>query len=183
MNEARPPVTSNQPRGRSIQPIPSSHYGLGLDTHKEGETTDSVSPPEFGYSPYGMSMPLRIQQRSAWNGSSSVPSVMTGSFGTTADEATSDSPVTPAQNLPPLPSDDMSKKQRRRECHNQVEKRRREHINAKIEELSQLVPASYGNDDDMDDDDDEDLNAEGNIAKKKVRASAFLNLKPLLTRT
>ena len=69
---------------------------------------------------------------------SSVPSLIPGSF---EEEM---SPVTPAQPLLGLP-EDVCKKQRRRECHNQVEKRRREHINARIEELSLLLPPHYKN--------------------------------------
>lgn len=68
-----------------------------------------------------------------------------------------------------LPSEETYKKQRRRECHNQVEKRRREHINAKIEELSQLLPATYSQiDETLGEDDDEDDNVDSPI-RKKVR--------------
>lgn len=70
------------------------------------------------------------------NSWSSVPSLVPGSY---EEEF---SPITPAQPLLGL-SDDSYKKQRRRECHNQVEKRRREHINSRIEELSVLLPAHY----------------------------------------
>ena len=54
-----------------------------------------------------------------------------------------------------LPIEDSSKRQKRRESHNQVEKRRREHINAKIEELGKLLPVTPGQNgaDDYDDDD------------------------------
>lgn len=67
---------------------------------------------------------------------SSVPSLAPGSF------EEEQSPITPAQGLASLYDD---KKQRRRECHNQVEKRRRENINARIEELSVLLPPHYKN--------------------------------------
>jgi hypothetical protein len=74
--------------------------------------------------------------------------------------------VTPAQALPHLPSEESYKKQRRRECHNQVEKRRREHINAKIEELSQLLPPNYNDADEAVEDDEDDEAA--NVTKKKA---------------
>lgn len=76
------------------------------------------------------------------------------------------SPITPAQALPNLPSEESYKKQRRRECHNQVEKRRREHINAKIEELSQLLPPNYNDADEVVDDEEEEESA--NASKKKA---------------
>ena len=88
-----------------------------MQTHFENQATDSTSPPDFAF---GFPIPHR------WDHSSS--------FDTTFDDAILDSP--------PLDRTD-AKKQRRRECHNQVEKRRREHINAKIEELGHLIPAHY----------------------------------------
>ncbi|KAK4683670.1 hypothetical protein P7C73_g6563, partial [Tremellales sp. Uapishka_1] len=183
MGDARPTSSSVlQQRGRSMQPLrnypgnapraTSQHQENGrpmLDTHKEGERTDSVSPPDFCYSPFGISIPTSLGEGSIWTGS--VPSALAGSFGATTVDEVLESPMTPALPLPRLPLDDVNKKQRRRECHNQVEKRRREHINSKIEELSQLVPASYGiADPDMavDDDDDEELVMEGSPTKKKV---------------
>jgi len=75
--------------------------------------------------------------------------------------------MTPAHRLPTLPPDETYKKQRRRECHNQVEKRRREHINAKIEELSQLLPANYSQiDEAIGEADEEDDDIESPIKKK-----------------
>jgi hypothetical protein len=75
--------------------------------------------------------------------------------------------MTPAHRLPTLPTDETYKKQRRRECHNQVEKRRREHINAKIEELSQLLPANYSQiDEAIGEEDEEDDDIESPIKKK-----------------
>jgi len=71
-----------------------------------------------------------------------------------------------------LPSDDTYKKQRRRECHNQVEKRRREHINAKIEELSQLLPPQYSEPEEVMEDEEEEEPVGGNAStKKKVSPS------------
>lgn len=81
------------------------------------------------------------------------------------------SPVTPAQTSATLLGDE-SRKQRRRECHNQVEKRRREHINAMIEELNKLLPSKFKMPDpDMaiEDDDEDDANTQESPVKKKVR--------------
>jgi hypothetical protein len=75
--------------------------------------------------------------------------------------------MSPVHTLPNISTDDSYKKQRRRECHNQVEKRRREHINAKIDELSQLLPVSYAQMDDAIDDDEEEDHPEGSPVKKK----------------
>ena len=80
-------------------------------------------------------------------------------------------PITPAQSLPVnLVTDELYKKQRRRECHNQVEKRRREHINAKIDELSHLLPPHYNAVEEAIDDDEEDEHnhPQGSPMKKKV---------------
>lgn len=83
------------------------------------------------------------------------------------------SPLTPAQSVHALMGDE-SRKQRRRECHNQVEKRRREHINAMIEELNKLLPVRFKNPLDHDiaieDDEEEEAIAES-PAKKKVGSS------------
>lgn len=78
------------------------------------------------------------------------------------------SPVTPAQGMQALLGEE-SRKQRRRECHNQVEKRRREHINAMIEELNKLLPAKFKMplDGDVAVEDEEDEEAENTAAKKK----------------
>lgn len=88
---------------------------------------NTSSPPDFSF---GFPIPHR------WDNGSS--------FDTTFDEAIVDSP----------PDQQDAKKQRRRECHNQVEKRRREHINAKIEELGHLIPAHYQQADDEEEEDD-----------------------------
>lgn len=70
---------------------------------------------------------------------------------------------------------DESRKQRRRECHNQVEKRRREHINAMIEELNKLLPAKFKMPIEaevaVEDDEDEELNPPESPVKKKVRVA------------
>lgn len=76
--------------------------------------------------------------------------------------------MTPAHPLPSHHVDETDKKQRRRECHNQVEKRRREHINAKIEELSRLLPAVYGQLDEAIGEDEEEDEGMGSPIKKKV---------------
>ncbi|WVQ79849.1 hypothetical protein IAT38_001949 [Cryptococcus sp. DSM 104549] len=123
--------------------------GIGLDTHVEGEPTDSISPPDFGVSTaFGLSIPRVAGNTGAHPGDpgswGSNGMGMPGSMGSfeTADDTIVESPMTPAKPLVAL-TDDSFKKQRRRECHNQVEKRRREHINAKIEELCTLLPERY----------------------------------------
>lgn len=133
MNDTRP--TMPRVRTASARAMSYSHPDgrpiLGLDTHLEGESTNSISPPDYAFG---------IAAHS-WTGS--LPSMQ--SFGTTIDEAILDSPFSPTFPLFQLPADanEEMRKQRRRECHNQVEKRRREHINTKIEELSQLLPPQY----------------------------------------
>jgi hypothetical protein len=122
--------------------------GISLDTHFE---RPDVMP--FG---------LPIPGRDAWD-HAALPGQ---SFGTTVDDAI-DSPMTPAQPLPPLAdADEQTKKQRRRECHNQVEKRRREHINAKIEELGRLLPPQYNQVDEAVEDEEDDEH--DSPMKKKV---------------
>ncbi len=79
--------------------------------------------------------------------------------------------MTPAQSVQALLGDE-SRKQRRRECHNQVEKRRREHINAMIEELNKLLPPRFKNPLDPDvaiEDDEDEENPADSPVKKKVR--------------
>ncbi|WWD21687.1 hypothetical protein CI109_106173 [Kwoniella shandongensis] len=192
MNDARPPPGAIQ-RGRSAngngrtqsfqghartasqsQNKPMG-LGIGLDTHVEGEPTDSISPPDFGMAgSFAMAIPrsdsMGAPDGASW-GSGSVPSIMPGSLGSfdTADDAIIDSPMTPARPLAVF-SEESFKKQRRRECHNQVEKRRREHINAKIEELNFLLPASYNkmaNEEGLDEEDEEEANVRNSPAKKK----------------
>ncbi|OCF58578.1 hypothetical protein L486_03065 [Kwoniella mangroviensis CBS 10435] len=207
MNDARPPPGSIQPRGRSALPGRAQSFsgpgsaqaratsqngsgkpmglGIGLDTHVEGEQTDSISPPDFGLNgSFGMSIPRTEIDTVSW-GSGSVPSMLQpgslGSFGETLDDAIIDSPMTPAKPLQAL-SDESYKKQRRRECHNQVEKRRREHINAKIEELSHLLPAMYNlpdNDEVLLDDEEEEgkPQIESGKKKKKTKRAGSMNTK------
>nr|XP_018265248.1 uncharacterized protein I303_01608 [Kwoniella dejecticola CBS 10117]OBR87406.1 hypothetical protein I303_01608 [Kwoniella dejecticola CBS 10117] len=204
MNDARPPPGSIQPRGRSSLPgraqsfsgggqigvIPNGQHegkpmglGIGLDTHVEGEQTDSISPPDFGLNGnFGMSIPHNENDNVSW-GSGSIPSMLPGSlgsFGETIDDAIIESPMTPAKPLHLL-SDESYKKQRRRECHNQVEKRRREHINAKIEELSQLLPPAYNlpdNDEVIEDEDEEENKPQITAAGKKKRTHALRYRRP-----
>ncbi|WRT64567.1 uncharacterized protein IL334_001499 [Kwoniella shivajii] len=189
MNDVRPPSGSIQPRGRSAAPGRAQSFsgqvrgssqnggkpmglGMGLDTHVEGEQTDSISPPDFGLpGTFGMSIPRNDHDAISW-GSGSLPSMIPGSigsFGENLDDAIIDSPMTPARPLETL-SEESYKKQRRRECHNQVEKRRREHINAKIEELSHLLPPLYSlpdNDEVLDDLEEEEAKPQVGSGKKK----------------
>ncbi|KAK8847603.1 hypothetical protein IAR55_005462 [Kwoniella newhampshirensis] len=192
MNDARPPSGAIQ-RGRSANGAGRTQsfqgyvrnasqnqskpmgLGIGLDTHVEGEPTDSISPPDFGMpGTFAMSIPrsdsLGGPDGASW-GSGSIPSIMPGSMGSfdTADDAIIDSPMTPARPLAVF-SEESFKKQRRRECHNQVEKRRREHINAKIEELNFLLPPTYNklaNEEGLDEEDEEEANVKNSPAKKK----------------
>jgi len=189
MNDARPPSTGIAPRGRSAQPprpTAAAHQrtmsqsdvnfrmgmGVGLDTHREGERTDSISPPDYSLNGvYGTAVP-RPMDIGSWG---SVPSLMPGSMGSFMQEdPLVDSPLTPAHTLPNLHPDESYRKQRRRECHNQVEKRRREHINAKIEELSQLLPPSYAQLDEAiaDEEEEEEEPGVSPIKKKKGKRSA-----------
>ncbi|ORX34084.1 hypothetical protein BD324DRAFT_195844 [Kockovaella imperatae] len=66
-----------------------------------------------------------------------------------------------------MPVEDTFKRQKRRECHNQVEKRRREHINGKIEELGKLLPARYAEEAAQAEEDEEENR--GSSKKKKKR--------------
>lgn len=87
------------------------------------------------------------------------------------------SPITPAQSVHALLGDE-GRKQRRRECHNQVEKRRREHINAMIEELNKLLPPRFKNPMDPDvaieDDEDEEATTESPVKKKVCPNAEYL---------
>jgi len=93
MSETRPTIN----RGRPLQPHPRtmSHndgfsgrfgLGIGLDTHREGQRTDSISPPDFNGA-YGVSIPRH--ESSSWT---SAPSLVPGSFGSYSmpDEAIMD---------------------------------------------------------------------------------------------
>lgn len=82
--------------------------------------------------------------------------------------------------MPPLPTVETIKRQRRRECHNMVEKRRREHINSKIEELNQLLPPAYSADEVVEDEEEEDF--KGSPTKKKVRVTVLSLGRPLTFR-
>jgi hypothetical protein len=101
MNDARPPTSGSLNRGRSAhsnRPGLSTHHrtmshsdagygrhGLGviLDTHKEGQKTDSISPPEYGSnSAYGSVAYGRLEEGS-WG---SMPSLIPGSIGSFANE-------------------------------------------------------------------------------------------------
>ncbi|WVQ75820.1 hypothetical protein IAR50_005453 [Cryptococcus sp. DSM 104548] len=175
MTDVRPPRGSIQ-RGRSQGPGTGKPMGLGVDleTHVEGELTDSISPPDFGAnSAFGLAIPHHdsINTDSGSWGSGSVPGMVPGSLGSyDNDEVIVESPVTPVKSLPHLPVvDDSYKKQRRRECHNLVEKRRREHINAKIEELNTLLPEKYNQA--VDQADDEEEEADKATKKKKKRGA------------
>ncbi|WVQ91884.1 hypothetical protein IAS59_005689 [Cryptococcus gattii] len=167
MTDVRPPRSSLQ-RGRSQVPTRPMGLGASLDTHVEDEMTDSISPPDFGANgAFGLAI---ASGRDSFNNdtaswaSGSVPSMVPGSLGSfDTDEVLVDSPITPVKPLLHL-SDENYKKQRRRECHNLVEKRRREHINAKIEELGTLLPEKYNQIDEPAEEEDEDGKA---AAKKK----------------
>ncbi|WVR04808.1 hypothetical protein IAU60_001820 [Kwoniella sp. DSM 27419] len=191
MNDVRPAPGTIQPRGRSTQ-VGRAHsfsgqaargssqtgakmsLGIGLDTHVEGEQTDSISPPDYGLpGSFAMTIGQNDQDGASW-GSSSIPSMLPGSLGSfgEADDPIVDSPITPVRPLNNL-VDDSFKKQRRRECHNQVEKRRREHINAKIEELSSLLPPLYNaadNDEALDDEEEEDVKPQQGASGKKKKS-------------
>ena len=184
-SETRP---VSQPRGRPQQLHPrtmsqSDSYpnrmslGIVLDTHKEDAKSNSLGAPDFNYSgTFGTSATRHSIDSSSWTSIGRAPSLVPGSFGSyhgNQDDVITDSPVTPASQLPrPIPEDDTYKKQRRRECHNQVEKRRREHINAKIEELGQLLPAHYSMvEEAVEDEEDEELLTAA-AKKKKKRASS-----------
>lgn len=93
----------------------------------------------------------------------------TGKLPLASSESHAYSPMTPAQSVHALLGDE-SRKQRRRECHNQVEKRRREHINAMIEELNKLLPPRFKNplDPDLAIEDDEEDDVVESPVKKKV---------------
>lgn len=168
MTDVRPPRSSLQ-RGRSQGPTRPMGLGVSLDTHVEGEMTDSISPPDFGANgAFGLAIASGRDSfnndTSSW-ASGSVPSMVPGSLGSfDTDEVLVDSPITPVKPLMQL-SDENYKKQRRRECHNLVEKRRREHINAKIEELGTLLPEKYNQIDEPAEEEDEDGKTS---AKKKV---------------
>lgn len=101
MNDGRPPTTGQTARGRSsaVHPRTMSHndvhpgrmgLGIGLDTHKEGEQTDSVTPPDFQpNASYGVPIPRGIEP-SSWTSHGSAPSLIRGSYGSYAglhDEA------------------------------------------------------------------------------------------------
>ena len=103
MSEGRPPLTGNpSQRGRSVQsarppglgshPRTMSHsdvlagrlgLGIGLDTHKEGERTDSITPPDLSMMrTYGVSVSHTLPGNAAsWGSGGSAPSLVPGSIG------------------------------------------------------------------------------------------------------
>ncbi|WVN87266.1 uncharacterized protein L203_102443 [Cryptococcus depauperatus CBS 7841] len=177
MNDVRPArgAIVRNPRTSSQGPHKPMALRVGLDTHVEGELTDSISPPEFGGTSFGLAIPRNdsMPDGASW-GSGSVPSMVPGSFGSfdTNDDVIVDSPVTPVKPLMSFGADDSYKKQRRRECHNLVEKRRREHINAKIEELGSLLPDKYNQVEEPEEEDEEGEEKKNKKKKKKGVISA-----------
>ena len=56
--------------------------GMGLDTHAEGEKTDSVSPPDFHLNgAYGVAIPRPPVESSSWSHHRMAPGLVPGSFG------------------------------------------------------------------------------------------------------
>ena len=203
MNETRPLLFGEHSRDQSIQSAqPPSAFrpsrtlsqsdayggqvglGIGLDTHKEGKRTDSISPPEFGLRSYDIPMSMLSSDSTSWSSAPSLIPGSNGSYGGNNDDAIFDrsvncfffltciltrcSPLTPVHPLSTVPHDETYKRQRRRECHNQVEKRRREHINAKIEELSRLLPAGYSQGDETFGEEDDEEEGLASPIKRKV---------------
>lgn len=125
---------------------------------------------------YGISIPRGNDygRSNLWE-PGSAPSVLPNSmatFGASVDAAIEE-PVTPAQNVQQLMGDE-GRKQRRRECHNQVEKRRREHINAMIEELNKLLPQRFKMplDHEVIEDEEEEEPADSPVKKRKSKRAA-----------
>lgn len=151
MNDVRPNMSAAGGRGRTTNMHPPRSMSFQQDVKPNmnsfaAQRHNSLSTTnEYGFDQqYGISIPRNGDYtRSLWE-PGSAPSVLPNSmatFGASVDGAL-DSPVTPAQNIQQLLGDE-GRKQRRRECHNQVEKRRREHINAMIEELNKLLPQKF----------------------------------------
>lgn len=101
MTDVRPPRSSLQ-RGRSQGPTRPMGLGMSLDTHVEGEMTDSISPPDFGANgAFGLAIAAGRDSfnndTSSW-ASGSVPSMVPGSLGSfDTDEVLVDSPITPVK--------------------------------------------------------------------------------------
>jgi hypothetical protein len=159
---SRPSMDHQRTMSQSDVGFGRMDLGIGLDTHREDQADPEFGNGAFTALPRGMDL-------GSW---ASVPSLVPGSIGSYLQEEVMDSPDTPAHPLASLQPGDTYKKQRRRECHNQVEKRRREHINTKIEELSQLLPPSYAQLDEGIDDDEEVKDPTSPIQKKKGKRSA-----------
>ncbi|BEI89604.1 uncharacterized protein CcaverHIS019_0209660 [Cutaneotrichosporon cavernicola] len=179
MNETKPNLSSI--RGRTMQPPRSMSFQTDTKPNliNLGPRHNSITSAEYSFEPqYGISIPRNDFGRTLWGPSGSAPSGMDSlpPFGTSADgTAPLESPMTPAQSVQALLGDE-SRKQRRRECHNQVEKRRREHINAMIEELNKLLPPRFKNPLDPDvaieDDEDDENGPESPVKKKKSKRAA-----------
>ncbi|WOO76966.1 uncharacterized protein LOC62_01G000572 [Vanrija pseudolonga] len=181
MNDIRPNM--QQGRGRAIQPPRSLSFQT--DTRPSasallGSQRDSITGADYPFDQsFGIPIPRNDFGRPMWGGpSGSAPSVLPdnmASYGGSIDGAGLDSPVTPAQNIQSLIGDE-TRKQRRRECHNQVEKRRREHINAMIEELNKLLPSKFKMPLEaevaIEDEDEEEATADSPIKKKKTKRAA-----------
>ncbi|CAK9785586.1 unnamed protein product [Cutaneotrichosporon oleaginosum] len=180
MNETKPNLSSM--RGRTMQPPRSMSFQTDSKPNlvNLGPRHNSITSADYAFDQqYGISIPRSDFGRSLWGPSGSAPGGLVDSlppFGTSADgTAPLDSPMTPAQSVQALLGDE-SRKQKRRECHNQVEKRRREHINAMIEELNKLLPPRFKNPLDPDvaieDDDEEENPPDSPVKKKKSKRTA-----------
>jgi hypothetical protein len=179
MNETKPNLSSI--RGRAAQPPRSMSFQTDSKPNlmNLGPRANSITSADYAFEQqYGISIPRPDFRTGLWGPSGSAPSGMDSlpPFGTSADgTAPLESPMTPAQSVQALLGDE-SRKQRRRECHNQVEKRRREHINAMIEELNKLLPPRFKNPLDPDvaieDDEDEENPADSLVKKKKSKRTA-----------
>ncbi|KAL7419127.1 hypothetical protein Q5752_005963 [Cryptotrichosporon argae] len=179
MSDARPSSVAAQPRGRLMQ-APRSQSFQAQSSFAFGNLapagTDMASPDfnigrHFGF-------PLGYGGNPEWQ-PGSAPSLLHGGmpgYGASLEESALESPMTPAQDLhPAMPSADETKKQRRRESHNQVEKRRREHINLMIDQLSKLLPLRYQQmnapAEAIEEDDDEAVGDQSPSKRKKSKRS------------
>lgn len=144
--------------------------GFGLVPHPEGQRT--VMPP---WNSDGFAVPIPRRQSlngplESYTSMGSVPGLLSGSIGSLTDvneNAILDSPYTPGGQLPSLTGADPvveAKKQKRRASHNAVEKRRREHINVRIDELNAIVPAEFKGQLE----EEESIEASASPSKKKV---------------
>ncbi|ORY21746.1 hypothetical protein BCR39DRAFT_552974 [Naematelia encephala] len=168
-NEHPEPPIDETHFGRSFKPEESNIGKAPKAKFRKGSMTNEIRPTER-QPPRSQSMHAPHPRYSMGNSPTSwgTPSLVSGSFGSYAEDALMESPMTPVLPL----VDDTAKKQRRRECHNQVEKRRREHINAKIDELSHLLPPKYLLlDEAVEDEEEEDADS----PKKKSKRSGSTN--------